>query len=151
MQRNSFVVILAGLLLIGGCASKPVVPEIKEDTKALPTDLQTKFEVVESDGPATTPSPTPTPTPVASKKKGKATKEAKAPKTAKVAAPFSIPNRRVKPDPIWIGEKVTMEVTYIGLAAGEISMEVMPPKKMNDRMVYHFKGIVKSSAVMNLF
>jgi len=146
MQRYSLALIVAALIIIGGCASKPVVPEIEGDSKALPTDLQTKFEVTESSGLPRPPSPSPTA--AAAKKKGKV-KEPKGAKTAKV--PFSIPNRRVKPEPIWIGEKTTMEVTYIGLAAGEISMEVLPMKKIADRDVYHFKGMVKSSAVMNLF
>jgi hypothetical protein len=137
------------LSVILGCSGKPVIPKLTEsDVKELPKDLQSKFEVTDSDAPTPTPSPTAEPI---KGKKGKKIKRPKVAKKSKEKAPIVLPNRRPKVDPFWIGEKQTLEVTYLGLAAGEFTTEVLPSKKIGDRSVYHLKGTVKSSAVLNLF
>ncbi|MBS1962011.1 MAG: DUF3108 domain-containing protein [Bdellovibrionales bacterium] len=151
MNRASLTPWLAlSMLAFSGCSGKPLVPKIADaDPQALPADLRTKFEVIEVGQP--TPSPTPSPTP---EPKGKGRhKKKKAPPVAKHSkkAPFVVPNRRPKSDPFWVGEKQTLEVTYLGLAAGNFSMEVLPSKKIAERNVYHFKGIVKSSALLDVF
>jgi hypothetical protein len=145
-MRSLFVSLVA--LTVLGCSGKPVVPKLEEsDTKTLPKELQNKFEVLSADEAA--PKPEPSPSPTAGKKK----KEKKVRASKKGAAPVAVvfPSRRPKPDPFWVGEKQTLEVTYLGLAAGEFTTEVLPMKKIGDRTVYHLRGIVKSSAVLNLF
>jgi hypothetical protein len=142
--RRSLLVLLLGLGV--ACAGKPILPKFEEPAaKELPKELQAKFDVTDIGEPA--PAPSPSPAPKRKKRKRRHRRKHK----AKVKAPLVIPNRRIRPDPIWVGEKQTLEVTYIGLTAGEFTMEVLPPKKIGDRNVYHLKGTVKSSAVLNLF
>jgi len=135
------------LLCLSTCASGSKVAGIEPLPKDIPADLQAKFEVVEATAtPVATPTPSPTPE-TASSKKAKAKKA----KAAKAKPPFVYPNRRVKVDPVWVGEKQTLEITYIGLAAGEFEAEVLPMKKIANRGVYHLRAHVESSSVMNLF
>ena len=65
--------------------------------------------------------------------------------------PFVVPNRRPTKDPIWVGEKLTYEITYFGMAAADVSIEVMPFKEIDGHKVYHIKGEAESSKVFNLF
>lgn len=127
--------------LVGACASSSRIAPIEPLEKDIPPELLAKFEVVEKGQPGVVPSPD---------KKTKVKKGAKAPKV-KVAPPFAYPERRIKVDPIWVGEKLTLELTYLGLAAGEFVTEVLPNKVIANRPVYHFKGSAQSSSVMNLF
>lgn len=156
LRRLAFPLLVAAL---ASCSGKPIIPEIQDaDPKAIPADLQKKFEVVEESEPSPEPSPTPEPKSKSKSKKKTKPKKAKRivvvdPETGKKrkVPPVVIPDRRRKPNPIWVGEKQTFEVTYLGLAAGRFSMEVLPPKKIADRNVYHFRGLVKSSAMLNMF
>lgn len=141
---------LLTFIFLAACSGKPVVQKVEGGTDSLPSDLRSKFEVVSSDTPAPKPSPSPTPEP-RGKRKHQKRASAKRVEKPKAAAPFVFLSRRPKADPIWVGEKETLEVTYIGLAAGDFTMEALPPKKIGDRDVYHLKGTVKSSAVLNLF
>jgi hypothetical protein len=118
--------------------------------KDLPVELQKKFEVMEAPQPSPTVSPAPEPLkPMKGKKKSKAA--AKKEKSGAPAAPFVYPNRHPSNPPFWVGEKHTLEITYIGLAAGEFTMEVLPVKAINNRRAYHLKGHAVSSKVFNLF
>lgn len=142
MQRLIREMVYSTLLLVlAACAGKPVISKIDSNTQELPKDLQSKFEVRSAED-------TPVPLPIPEAKKTKSPhRKAK----AKIEIPFTIPDRRAKFNPIWVGEKQTLEVTYIGLAAGEFTTEVLPMKKIADRSVYHLNATVKSSAVLNLF
>lgn len=59
--------------------------------------------------------------------------------------------RRPSKDPIWIGERHVMDVTYFGMGGGTLTMDVLPLKMIGDRKVYHFKGHAVSSKVFSLF
>jgi len=48
--------------------------------------------------------------------------------------------RRPIVDPFKPGEKVVYNVTYLGLTAGQMSLEVLPMVQVNGRKHYHFKG-----------
>jgi hypothetical protein len=156
------IALYLSLAAITGCSGKPIVPRIEAaDPQALPKELQ-KFAVVDATVPVAAPIPEPSPSPTtlptaAERRKARRELRAAKKKAAKIkkedksVAAFVIPNRRPKPDPIWVGEKETLEVTYIGLAAGDFTMETLPFKQIAGRKVYDFKGTVKSSAVLNLF
>lgn len=59
--------------------------------------------------------------------------------------------RRPKVDPFRIGEKVTLELSYFGVAAGEMNLEVRPFVQVNGRKSYHFVGTAVSSSVFAMF
>lgn len=59
--------------------------------------------------------------------------------------------RRPKVDPFRIGEKVTMEVSYFGVTAGEMHLEVRPFVQVNGRKSYHFVGTALSTSVFAMF
>lgn len=67
------------------------------------------------------------------------------------AQPITYPLRRPVKDPIWVGEKHVFEITYFGMPAGEVSLEVMPHKVINERKVYHVVGHAVSSKAFGLF
>ncbi len=137
------------ILTLGGCSSTPKISSLEPLPKDLPADLAARFEVLESGHPAVKPSPSPAPRPTSKKeKRKKGVVVAPVPPPAPV---FTYPVRRGKPGPIWVGEKQTLEITYIGLAAGEFTTEVLPNKVIGDRSVYHFRGQADTSSVMNLF
>lgn len=66
------------------------------------------------------------------------------------SATFAIPNRRPEVDPIWVGEKIWMDVTWLNTKAGEFELEVLPFKVMNGRKVYDFKGMARTSELFSL-
>lgn len=141
--------VVALLLIVGGCASSRL-GDIQPLPKDLPADLQRKFEVLEAKtGPAPEVSPSPMPQLKLSKKEiAKAKREAK---KVKSKAAFVYPNRRTKINPIWIGEQQVLEITYIGLKAGEFTLDVLPMKQLANRSVYHLRAHAVSSSMMNLF
>lgn len=143
--------VVALLLLFTGCASSQI-GDIQPLPKDLPPDLQKKFEVLESTvEPTPVASPSPLPGEKLSKKEiAKAKRLAKKEKTKAVAA-FVYPDRRPKINPIWIGEQQVLEITYIGLKAGEFTLDVLPVKKLASRSVYHLRAHAVSSSMMNLF
>jgi hypothetical protein len=58
---------------------------------------------------------------------------------------FVIPNRRPKKDPLWVGEKLVMDVSWLRTRGGEFTLEVLPFKEMNNRKVYHVKASAKTA------
>lgn len=48
--------------------------------------------------------------------------------------------RRPIVDPFRVNEKVVYDVTYMGMTAGQMSLEVLPMLQVNARKHYHFKG-----------
>lgn len=81
------------------------------------------------------------------KKKGKHVAETPAPASV---VPFVYPSRRPAKDPIWVGEKLTYEVTYLGIPAGTFTLEALPYKAVGDRKVYHIMAKAWNSAVFGL-
>ncbi|MDZ4677876.1 MAG: DUF3108 domain-containing protein [Oligoflexia bacterium] len=59
--------------------------------------------------------------------------------------------RRPIVDPFHVGEKVTMMVTYFGVSAGDITLEVKPYVEVNGRKAYHFYSKLDSSSVFSMF
>lgn len=140
-----------------GCVSNPVRPLGMEHElpKDLPDTLREKFEVIEtasapapiSDGPFLSES-TP-PSPRHPKKKQK-----KASETPAEVMTAPIPVNDSVPDPkkaIWIGERLTYTISYMGLPAGSLTLEVQPFNEMDHRKVYHILGHVVNSGLLGIF
>jgi hypothetical protein len=60
-------------------------------------------------------------------------------------------NRRPKKDPFRVGEKVTLDVSYFGVSAGDMTVEVRPFKEVNGRKSYTFAGTAVSTSVFAMF
>jgi hypothetical protein len=159
MRRALQFSIITAYVLVGGallgCAGGSQLQKIETQAlpDELPSDIKEKFEIREEGASKAKLEQTPvakaSPTPA---KKGK--KELKA-DTKKEAAPapataFAWPNRRPAKDPIWLGEKMVLEISYFGMSAGDLSLEVMPYKEVNNRKVYHVKGLAQSSSVFSV-
>lgn len=148
-----------------GCASfmqykdAPKLAEHKEfeqalQVKELPTPIKKEDGTVQP-----SPSPTPEPTPEPKGKKKKKTKEVKKPVEAAPRKPqkhlpaiedpeefdpMSEGGRRPLKDPFRVNEKVTMEVSYFAITAGQLTIEVLPFVEVNGRKSYKVKGTAKS-------
>ncbi len=59
--------------------------------------------------------------------------------------------RRPLVDPFRVGEVVTLELSYFGVVAGDMTLEVRPFKQVNRRKAYHFVGSVRSTSVFAMF
>lgn len=59
--------------------------------------------------------------------------------------------RRPKIDPFRVGEKVSLEMSYFGVSAGEMTLEVRPFVRVNGRKSYHFAGTAISTSVFAMF
>lgn len=59
--------------------------------------------------------------------------------------------RRPVKDPFRVGEKIVLEASYFGVAAGDIAMSVEPSVHVNGRKAYHFKGTAESTSVFAMF
>ncbi len=93
------------------------------------------------------------------KKKEKATKDKKKPavdtaaEKVKVKGPrqpdiedaTGFEGRRPVKDPFRVGEKVTFDVSYFKVTAGELNMEIKPMVTVNGRKAYHFEVNGKST------
>ncbi len=132
------------LLCIYGCASGSKLASIEPVSKDIPPDLRAKFEVLEK----TPAAPSVIKNELETKGKSKKKTGLRSPKPIPL---FNYPNRRIKNDPIWVGERQVLEFTYLGLAAGEFTMDVLPYKQIGNRSVYHISGRAESSSVLNLF
>jgi len=167
-----------GLFFLISCAGTPLTKV--GGGSGLPSELsqefKDKFEVKDM---PTTPAPAPAPAPSVtlasstelkkgekSKKQPKVQKKQPDPNDVKIEAPkpestivptqssangFVYPNRRPKNDPIWIGEELTYDVSYFGVAAGSFVLTVLPHKAINNRKVYHVKGTATSSKLFSMF
>jgi hypothetical protein len=127
----------AALHFFGACASSPP-GDLDVRPKELPANLQAKFEVSERVG-ERIPGPVVVPPP---NRKTKAVVK---------AAAFAFPVRRPAVDAIWVGEKQILEITYLGLKAGEFTLDVLPFKEVAGRKVFHLRATAISSSIMNLF
>ncbi|MBC7692791.1 MAG: DUF3108 domain-containing protein [Methylotenera sp.] len=61
------------------------------------------------------------------------------------------PSRRPPKETMYLGETLTFDINYFGVAAGEVTLKVMPYVFINDRKVYHIQGNAVSSKVFSLF
>lgn len=142
-QRIVFIGMIFFLVACAGrkIVERPVSQEIKLDQA--PNEFQEKFKVQDVEALPEAKAP-----PVVQEKK-LAKKQKKA--TPREPAAFVYPNRRPPKDPIWIGEKQVLEVTFLGMPAGTFAMEVLPHKEIAGRKVYHFKGHARSSSLFSVF
>lgn len=46
---------------------------------------------------------------------------------------------------VYLGEKFTFEVAYLGITAGHIQMETLPIVEINDKKAFHFKARMRSA------
>ncbi len=95
-----------------------------------------------------TPSPAPTQTPVI------VTTPPAIPATPLHTPAPSPGSRSIRPtgrEPYPLGETLTFEVSYFGVAGGYLSLESLPHKQVNGREVYHIHGKAETSKVFSLF
>ena len=59
--------------------------------------------------------------------------------------------RRPLVDPYHVGEKVTLEVSYFGVSAGEFTVEVRPFVQVNGHKSYTFAGTARTTSVFAVF
>jgi hypothetical protein len=161
--------ILTSILMLSGCAGSALskFDHSQELPQDVPKDYYEKFEVKETK--QTEPSPVTVvaepkpvlsdhPTPPKKKRSRKRSKaiEARDEALAKIGPPMKVAlvYRDLRPadsfEPMAVGEKLTYEVTYLGLAAGTAVMEILPYKTMNDRKVYHVEMTARTSNVFSL-
>lgn len=163
------VLIAALLILAAGCASGTLGKLTGSDElpKDLSADQKQKFEVMERPQelkplPQASPSPLPTVQEVKTprkeaKKRKKHGHKARLAADETVAAPsptpvaIDYPNRRPLKEPVWTGEKLSYDVSYFGVSAGQFVVESLPHKTIAGREVYHIKGTAETSKVFNLF
>ena len=65
--------------------------------------------------------------------------------------PEGFAGRRPLKDPFRVGEKVTLEASYFGVVAGEMTLEVRPFVHVNGRKSYNFAGTAISTSVFAMF
>jgi len=132
---------------LGSCAGKPKKEELPEledvnSTEAeLPDELKEKFKVADAKNVIEK----------AKEEQVRAVKEAPSKKKAPKKKAFIYPNRRPKTDPIWIGEKLEYDISYLGITAGHVVNEVLPYKSINGRKSYHIRCSARSSKVFSVF
>ncbi len=59
--------------------------------------------------------------------------------------------RRPQNDPYRVGEKVTLEASYFGVVAGDMTLETRPFVQVNGRKSYNFVGTAISTSVFAMF
>jgi hypothetical protein len=110
----------------------PPPPAAVEEKKTAPKTPAPKKTVKKAATPPVAPAPAPTPEPAAKKKTLK--KE----KLPKMEDAQGFDGRRPLNDPFRIGEKVTLDVTYFNIKAGEIDLKVNPFVEFNNKKSYAF-------------
>lgn len=91
-----------------------------------------------------------------SRKKGKQNKQlpsltaAPAPQPSASPSPVALQEQRIEGEHFGAGEKLTYTISYLGIPAGEVQLEVLPNKVVNGRRVYHVFGHATSAPVFSL-
>ena len=52
---------------------------------------------------------------------------------------------------VYLGERFTFKVTYLGVTAGHIQMETLPMVQINNKKTYHFKARMRSARYYSTF
>jgi hypothetical protein len=68
-------------------------------------------------------------------------------KTAKPAEAAKTVVTTIK-NPFKVGEKISLDLYYIGIRAATLLIEVMPPVTVNGKKAFHFKGIAETTSLM---
>ncbi len=173
LRKRSKVLLATSLFLSIGCAGNSLnkIDKNTELPKELSADVKEKFEVrdlTQATAQATPVAQTTKPSPIVtvleaklsraateaktkgSKKKKKEKPVAEVMPSPASVTPFTYPSRRPEKDPIWVGEKLTYQVTYLGIPAGTFTLEALPYKAVGDRKVYHIMAKAWNSAVFGL-
>ncbi len=160
------------LPLVCGCASgglKPLGGDARLP-KELPKEMVERFEVkeVRSMGPSSSSATVPSARPLSNssalgdaglgfgvlKPKHPLNRARKpfvpVPIASSVAA-STYPSKKPFADPMWLGEQHVFSITYFGMAAGELTLDVLPYKMLNSRKAYHIRATAVSSTVFSLF
>lgn len=138
---------ILGIATCFACVSGAIrnVNVSNELPKDISKEMKEKFEIqVDSGEPLKGPKLASVP-PVKKSKKGKKKD------LVKTEGPFVYPERRPQKDAVWIGERLEYSISYFGVAAGDLIIEILPFKIMNHRKVYHIRATAISSAVFSLF
>ena len=145
-------ILFFGMGILGmGCASGPLrsldhEPEFPAD---LPSEVRQKFEVKLNEGAEGQLPSHKILLNEGGRKRGKIKKSRK--RLPAERAPFVFPTRRPDREPIYVGEKLFYSIQYLGLLAGDLEVEALPFKKVNQRKVYHIRATARSSPVFTLF
>lgn len=143
-----------------GCAGR--ILQHEKSAEVLKTEeYDQKVDIKETGAAPTTPPPasevTPPP-PATTKGKGKKKKaapaapvevakpKAKGPHMPSIEDAEGFEGRRPKVDPFRIGEKVTLNLSYFNIVAGEMDIEVKPFAQVNGEKAYHFEVRAKSNS-----
>lgn len=149
--------IAGSVVLAAGCASGTFGRLGGSDDlpKELPPELQKKFEIMDHVDPVPPPAEPlavgPDGFPKKKSKKGKPRKQVGEVVTAATPPVLEYPVRRPVREPIWVGEKITLDVSYFAVSAGTFVVEALPRKAIAGRDVYHIRGTATTSSVFNLF
>ncbi len=159
LSRYSFALTLVcAAAVFGSCASKPLqYDNAKELGKIEEYDKLIKVKEITEPPPAEV-KPPPEAAVSESVKSQKVTKVKKKPEPVKVEPRQPLmedsegfAGRRPLVDPFRVGEKVTMMMTYFGVSAGDMMVEVKPFKEVNGNKAYHMMVTLKSSDLFSLF
>jgi hypothetical protein len=146
-------VILVSILALMSCVSGPSKPTTlsQELPPDLPKEIRERFDAKEAalvDDSGTSREPAAAPAVKRSHKRRRI--KLKDAAFDDPAPAMIFPLRKSELDPIWIGEKLTYAISYIGIVAGEVVLEVLPLKVMHGRKVYHVRAHASSSPVFSL-
>ncbi len=59
--------------------------------------------------------------------------------------------RRPLVDPFHVGEEVVMGISYFAVEAGKFTMQIKPMVQLNGKKSYHFRYLIQSSPLFNMF
>ena len=135
----SFVTLILTTLLLVGCSGKKIVEtETKSTEVIVPQELVKTFEVQEYKSAESV---------TISKESEKKTNMKKEKKVSKKIEKKGIAglNRRPVSDPLWVGETIWMDVSWLKTRAGEFQLEVLPFKSINGKKVYNIRGTARNA------
>ncbi|MGE3975533.1 MAG: DUF3108 domain-containing protein [Bdellovibrionales bacterium] len=154
--------LIPAIFVLVTCASKPLEYEHAKDlgkieaydkliqVKDLPTDAPPAVATPVAETPKS---------PAPAVPKAKFSKKAKKVKKVEIDPSIHLPDledgegfvgRRPTIDPFRVGEKITMMMTYFGVSAGDMILEVKPFKEVNGNKSYHMMVTLKSSDLFSL-
>lgn len=129
---------VAILGLLGGCAGQSIRESdpsvVSEGPKSLSADLLKRFEVEEIEVARPEGAPQKKPKPKAKKKSS-----------------LKYPVRNPNGDLVWVGEKASFDISFIGMVAGVFTLEVLPPKLIGGRRVLQIQATARSSKLFSMF
>lgn len=135
---KQIISILIFSFLLVSCSGKKVIEGEQKSTEVVvPQELVKNFEVQEYKSPETVQ--------ISQElEKNMATKKADKKKTASKKDSVAL-KRRPAIDPLWIGETIWLDVSWLKTRAGEFQLEVLPYKSINDKKVYNVRGTARTA------